>query len=95
MDAKQLQEEEKSSRPPKQGPILQWINDHRIKYKKMSDSSITIVPKIAVYPEKIAKANEILNWLVSLDIFSDLGFIFWNWLPFTENFLNEFKQKLE
>lgn len=26
--------------------------------------------------------------------FSDLGFVFWNWPPFNETFLNDFKRKL-
>jgi len=34
----------------------------------MSDSSISIVPKISDYPNHKAKAKEILDWLVSLDI---------------------------
>jgi hypothetical protein len=34
----------------------------------MSDSSISIVPRLSAYPDKVIKAKEILNWLVSLDI---------------------------
>ena len=34
----------------------------------MSDHSISIVPKLSVYPKKETKASEVLKWLVSLDI---------------------------
>jgi hypothetical protein len=34
----------------------------------MSDQSISIVPKKSAYPDKEAKAKEMLDWLVSLDI---------------------------
>jgi hypothetical protein len=34
----------------------------------MSDHCISIVPKQSFYPDKETKANEILHWLVSLDI---------------------------
>jgi hypothetical protein len=33
----------------------------------MSDHSISIVPKLSAYPNKSAKAREILDWLVSID----------------------------
>ncbi len=36
----------------------------------MSDSSISIVPNLSVYPEREIKAKAILEWLVSLDIVS-------------------------
>jgi len=34
----------------------------------MSDHSISIVPKLSAYPNREAKAKEILEWLVSVDI---------------------------
>ena len=34
----------------------------------MSDHSISIIPRLSAYPDKENKANEILKWLVSLDI---------------------------
>ena len=34
----------------------------------MSDHSISIVPKLSVYPNKEFKAKKILQWLISLDI---------------------------
>ena len=34
----------------------------------MSDHSISIVPRLSVYPDNERKAKEILEWLVSLDI---------------------------
>lgn len=34
----------------------------------MSDHSISIVPRLSVYPGKEIKAKEILEWLISLDI---------------------------
>ena len=34
----------------------------------MSDHSISIVPKLSIYPDKEKKAKEILDWLISLDI---------------------------
>jgi len=126
----------------------------------MSDSYISIVPKIKDYPERKAKTKEILDWLNEHDIVktelsdcilgeggyaisdgatkvvnesehlpfslitngldiitetqifhpgefwddeegdisklpeSNLGFTFWNWPPFKENFLDEFRKKL-
>src|SRR5436190_19587043 len=34
----------------------------------MSDTYISIIPKTKDYPERKAKANEILNWLIAKDI---------------------------
>lgn len=34
----------------------------------MGDNSISIVPKLSSYPDRINKANEVLNWLVTRDI---------------------------
>jgi hypothetical protein len=126
----------------------------------MSDSYISIVPKIKEYPGNKQKAKEILNWLIEQDIVkseltdsvlgsplgysvsngakkivdepeylpfdlwtngldvitenqvfdpgeffdeegdvsslpeSNLGFIFWNWPPFAQTFIEQFKIKL-
>lgn len=38
------------------------------KYCNMSEHSISIVPKLSTYPGRDVKAEEILKWLVSLDI---------------------------
>ena len=56
----------------------------------MSDNSISIVCKKSRYPNNKEKAQDIKpEWG-----FSNLGFTFWNWPPFTDQFIKNFKQRL-